>query len=43
MENGQDKLARLVADLQKAVISSELYRGRTDRRTRKPRRRRLAA
>jgi hypothetical protein len=41
MENGDDKLARLVADLQKAVLSFELYRGRDDRpRGRKPRRRR---
>lgn len=32
MNGGDDKLAQLVADLQKAVICQELHRGRADRR-----------
>jgi hypothetical protein len=32
MENGEDKLTRLVADLRKAVIRLELNRGPRERR-----------
>ena len=40
MDSGEDKLARLVAELQKAVIGFERNRGRDDRAPRrKPRRR----
>ncbi|HEX3699347.1 MAG TPA: hypothetical protein VHV27_01610 [Phenylobacterium sp.] len=38
MENGHDNLARLVAELRKAVIARELHRGRPQaRRSSRPR------
>jgi hypothetical protein len=35
MDSCEDKLARLVAELQKAVIGQELNRGRADRPARR--------
>lgn len=35
MENGNDNLARLVADLRRAVIAVELRRGRPSRKPRR--------
>jgi hypothetical protein len=39
MDSCEDKLARLVAKLQKAVIGQELHRGRADRPARRKTRR----